>query len=130
MSDPITQFDITVTFDSTSAPRNVTFTPASDPAHPIRIDTNLGLVNFTLAQRGNFEARFPSNPIQWVDRTSQLPIDPPRAATVRRLSDSSATILFVAPLETTSFCFYVIVQTQSGRFLGSDPTIVTMPPGT
>jgi hypothetical protein len=124
MSAPITQHDVTVTFDSTTAPRVVTF----DPADEISIPTELGLVTFTLKLQGTFVARFPSNPIQWVDG-NLMPIDPPRAATVRRLSDVSTTILIVAPPGSTdSFSFYVVVQTQAGRFFGSDPTIVTMRP--
>lgn len=122
-----TEHEVTVTFDSTTAPRQVTFTPNS----PLGIPTELGRVTFNLEVRGNFEARFPSNPIQWVDSGTLKPIDPPPAATVTRVNDVSASVLIRAkPGEVESFSFYVIVQTQAGRFFGSDPTIVTMlPPG-
>jgi hypothetical protein len=120
-----TEHSVTVTFDSTTTPRNVTFSPDRQ----IEIATANGLVTYTLEQKGRFEARFPSNPIQWVDG-DRVPIDPPSEATVRRLSDVSTTVQITAPPGITQeFRFYVIVQTQSGRFFGSDPTIVTMRPG-
>lgn len=89
-----------------------------------------GTVIFTLNVKTVLEVRFPSNPIQWVD-TNLLPINPPPGATVTRVDDNN-TMVMVEPdpniKEKQKFRFYVIVQSTDGRFFGTDPTIVTMPP--
>ncbi|HEV7508607.1 MAG TPA: hypothetical protein VGS07_27255 [Thermoanaerobaculia bacterium] len=119
-----TEHEVTVTFDSTTTPRKVTFTPDS----PLGISTPRGLVTFNLELKGNFEARFPSNPIQWVNESRQ-PMDPPSGVSIVR-NDTSTSITIEAGQAPEKLSFYVIVQTQAGRFFGSDPTIVTMlPPG-
>jgi hypothetical protein len=105
-----------------------------------------GKVTFSLDSSNTaLKVRFPSNPIQWVRRIGNdddmvdavpdselLPIDPPPGATVTRVDDNTTLVTIKPDLSTKKqkFRFYVIVQTMDGRFFGSDPTIVTMPPGT
>ncbi len=121
-----TEHEVTVTFDSTTAPRKVTFTPDS----ALNVPTARGRVTFNLAVQGNFEARLPIEPHPvGRQRHSQADRSAP-AATVTRVNDVSTSVLIEAkPGVVESFSFYVIVQTQAGRFFGSDPTIVTMRPG-
>jgi hypothetical protein len=124
--------DVSVPDGASRASGRVTF----DPDEEITFTALGGTVIYTLDQQTKgFGVVFPSHPIQWVQQVGEelLPIAPPSGVTVSR-SDESITVTFMANLENMqeTFRFYVIVQTLeqgNGRFFGSDPTIVTMPPG-
>lgn len=119
--------DVAVTFNQASAAKRVSFSTNG----PIEFkDIDVGTVTFELNVVVALQARFPSNPIQWVDNSdSHNPIDPPRVAEVRRLGDDRVIVEIGALPGTQTYSFFVIVQTSDGRFFGTDPTIVTMRPG-
>lgn len=119
MQTDTTQHDVRVRFDPST--RSVTFEPSSE----ISIHTASGLVVYSLMAPARIF--FPSNPIQWVDDALQ-PIDTPHGVMVQR-SNLSTSILITTADAPPKLSFYVIVQTQGGRFFGTDPTIVTMRPG-
>lgn len=129
---------VTTTFNPVSEDSRVTF----DRSTIEFTNEAPGIVTFKLSRSMDVvQANFPSNPIQWVEKidergkdeaTNYRPIKQPDAAVVERLDDSMTRVT-IAPKPssgTLTFRFYVIVQTRGGRFVGSDPTIITMPPGT
>ncbi len=119
---------ITVTFNPASPGPRVTF--STNEAIQFAITpTESGRVVFHLEVATALQVVFPSSPIQWIDNPKAMkPIAPPGVATVDR-SDSTVSITIQGSADTTSYSFFVIVQTTDGRFFGSDPTIVTMRPG-
>jgi hypothetical protein len=122
--EPNNQKNVTATFNANNT---VTFNSSGE----IKFDnTAFGVVFFTLdVATGATQAFFPSNPIQWVDQNLR-PIKPPDGARVIRDDDNNTRVrIAAAPSMDQTFRFYVIVQTTNGQFFGTDPTIVTMPPG-
>jgi predicted exporter len=126
--------NVQVTFDSTNTPKQVTFSQDR-----LKFDSTTGTVTFNLMSSAStaLQARFPSNPIQWVSKidenlgdvnTNLQPIDQPDGTMVSRTDNTATVTITVAPQGKTKFRFYVIVQTTNGAFFGTDPTIVTMPP--
>lgn len=93
----------------------------------IHIDNGRGKITFRL---GSDTASFPSAPIQWTVKEGQVfrPIEQPSAVTVRRVDATNAEIE-ISTQAAVEYSFFVIVQTPKGKFFGTDPTIVTMRPG-
>jgi hypothetical protein len=125
---------VTATFNPAMAPERVTF----DKKDIDFANGAPGKVTFKLAVETKMQVRFASNPIQWVRKIDETgpdsdenlrPINPPSEATVSRMDDGTTMITIAPdPGNTLTLRFFVIVQTMQGRFVGSDPTIVTMPP--
>jgi hypothetical protein len=126
--------NVQVTFDSTNTPKQVTFSQDR-----LKFDSTTGTVTFNLMNSAStaLQARFPSNPIQWVSKideslgdvnTNLQPINQPDGTMVSRTDNTAMVTITAAPQGTTKFRFYVIVQTTNGNFFGTDPTIITMPP--
>lgn len=106
----------------------VSFGGAGIDSHShIHIDTGRGMIAFRLRSD---TVSFPSAPIQWTVREGKVfrPIEQPSTVTVRRVDATNAEIE-ISTQEAVEYSFFVIVQTPNGKFFGTDPTIVTMRPG-
>ena len=121
--DTTTTHNINVTFE-----RDATSQFSFDPPGEIGISTALGEVQFTLLRRVASDARFPSNPIQWVNREKHPIGQPPGTTVTRTLGTASVSVDGAQAPRRLSF--FLIIQTTDGKFFGSDPTIINMSPTT
>lgn len=125
MDASVTHRQVYVSLDPTNS---VSFKgPGIDSKGHIGIPTESGVIAFRLRST---TVSFPSAPIQWTVKEGQVfrPIEQPSAATVRRV-DATNTEIEISTQEAVEYSFFVIVQTPNGKFFGTDPTIVTMRPG-
>jgi hypothetical protein len=129
MALSIAQRQITVMFDADK--KLVSFGGSDFNNGQIDLPADLGLITFELVTPPP-GVIFPAAPVQFVNTTRLRPINPPRGATVHRLDGANAALLIVSSqvVSPERLSFYVLVQTVEGEFFGTDPTIVTMPPGT
>jgi len=121
--------NITVTFNPANPGPRVTFSTDKDIKFAIT-SAESGRVVFHLEVATALQVVLPSSPIQWINNAEEMkPIAPPGVATVDRSGPTTVAITIQGATETTTYSFFVIVQTTDGRFFGSDPTIITMRPG-